>query len=52
MGRGILDTSTLSANDVTPIPGELAISVASLAELQFGVLIAKPPRRGRSISLG
>nr|WP_205809221.1 PIN domain-containing protein [Micromonospora sp. HNM0581] len=29
------------ANDVTPIPGELAISVASLAELQFGVLIAK-----------
>ena len=38
---GILDTSILIATDVTPIPGELAISVASLAELQFGVLIAK-----------
>lgn len=41
MSRGILDTSILIATDVTPIPGELAISVASLAELQFGVLIAK-----------
>jgi toxin FitB len=41
VSRGILDTSILIANDVTPIPGELAISVASLAELQFGVLIAK-----------
>ena len=41
MSRGILDTSILIANDVTPIPGELAISVASLAELQFGVLAAK-----------
>jgi hypothetical protein len=44
-----LDTSILIATDVTPIPGELAISMASLAELQFGVLIAKPPRRGRSV---
>lgn len=41
MSRGVLDTSILIATDVTPIPGELAISVASLAELQFGVLIAK-----------
>ncbi|MBN1170614.1 MAG: PIN domain-containing protein [Micromonosporaceae bacterium] len=41
MSRGILDTSILIATDVTPIPGELAISIASLAELQFGVLIAK-----------
>lgn len=41
MSRGILDTSVLIATDVTPIPGELAISIASLAELQFGVLIAK-----------
>ena len=39
--RGILDTSILIATDVAPIPGELAISVASLAELQFGVLVAK-----------
>lgn len=41
VSRGILDTSVLIATDVAPIPGELAISVASLAELQFGVLVAK-----------
>jgi hypothetical protein len=41
VSRGVLDTSLLIATDVTPIPGELAISVASLAELQFGVLVAK-----------
>ena len=41
VSRGVLDTSILIAADVTPIPGELAISVASLAELQFGVLIAR-----------
>ena len=41
MGRGILDTSVLIATDITPIPGELAISVISLAELHFGVLAAK-----------
>lgn len=41
VSRGILDTSVLIATDVTPVPGELAISVASLAELQFGVLVAK-----------
>ncbi|HEU4349901.1 MAG TPA: PIN domain-containing protein [Actinoplanes sp.] len=40
-GRGILDTSVLIAQDITPIPGELAISVVSIAELQFGVLVAK-----------
>lgn len=41
MSRGILDTSVLIANDITPIPGELAISAASIAELKFGVLVAK-----------
>lgn len=41
MTRGVLDTSILIATDVAPIPGELAISVASIAELQFGVLVAK-----------
>jgi predicted nucleic acid-binding protein len=41
VSRGVLDTSILIATDVSPIPGELAISVASLAELQFGVLVAK-----------
>jgi predicted nucleic acid-binding protein len=40
MSRGVLDTSVLIATDVTPIPGELAISIASIAELQFGVLVA------------
>ncbi|WP_250286407.1 MULTISPECIES: type II toxin-antitoxin system VapC family toxin [unclassified Frankia] len=41
MNRGILDTSVLVATDVAPIPGELAVSVISIAELQFGVLVAK-----------
>jgi toxin FitB len=41
VSRGVLDTSVLIATDVTPIPGELAISVASLAEFQFGVLVVK-----------
>ncbi|MEV6636798.1 PIN domain-containing protein [Actinoplanes sp. NPDC051470] len=41
MSRGILDTSVLIATGITPIPGEPAISMASLAELQFGVLVAK-----------
>lgn len=41
MNRGILDTSVLIATDITPIPGQLAISAVSLAELQFGVLVAK-----------
>ena len=39
--RSILDTSVLIAGDVAPIPGALAISAISLAELQFGVLVAK-----------
>ncbi len=41
MSRGILDTSVLIADDVIPIPGELAVSVASIAELHFGVLAAR-----------
>jgi hypothetical protein len=40
MSRGVLDTSVLIATDISPLPGELAISVVSLAELHFGVLIA------------
>ncbi len=49
MSRGILDTSVLIASDISPIPGELGISVASVAELHFGVLVAKTPevRAGR-----
>ena len=37
--KAILDTSVLLATNVAEIEGELAISVASLAELHFGVLI-------------
>jgi toxin FitB len=40
LSRGILDTSVLIADDVAALPGELAISVVSLAELHFGVLLA------------
>lgn len=39
--RGLLDTSVVIAEDVTPIPGLLAISAVTLAELHFGVLVAK-----------
>lgn len=39
--RSILDTSVLLGPAPTPIDGELAISSASLAELHFGVLVAR-----------
>jgi predicted nucleic acid-binding protein len=39
--RGILDTSVLLADEVAPIPGSLAISTITLAELHFGVLSAR-----------
>ena len=41
--RALLDTSVIIAGDVAPIPGVLAISAISLAELQFGVLVATTP---------
>jgi predicted nucleic acid-binding protein len=34
--RGLLDTSVLIAEDVSSLPGQLAISVISVAELHFG----------------
>jgi predicted nucleic acid-binding protein len=37
----VLDTSVLLASDLPPLAGELAISAASLAELHFGVLVAR-----------
>jgi hypothetical protein len=40
VSRGVLDTSVLIAEHMSPLPGELAISAASLAELHFGVLVA------------
>jgi predicted nucleic acid-binding protein len=39
--RAILDTSVVIADGVAPIPGVLAISAVTLAELHFGVLVAK-----------
>ena len=39
--RAVLDTSVILADAIAPIPGILAISAATLAELQFGVLVAK-----------
>ncbi len=39
--RAILDTSVVIADQVAPMPGVLAISAATLAELHFGVLVAK-----------
>jgi toxin FitB len=39
--RAILDTSVVIAGGVAPIPGVLAISAVTLAELHFGVLVAK-----------
>lgn len=41
--RALLDTSVIIAGDVAPIPGVLAISAISVAELQFGVLVATTP---------
>jgi predicted nucleic acid-binding protein len=39
--KAILDTSVVIATDLAPLEGELAISAISLAELHFGVLVAK-----------
>ncbi len=42
--RAVLDTSVVIAPDVGPLEGELAISAITLAELHFGVLVAREPR--------
>jgi toxin FitB len=39
--RAILDTSVVIATDVAALEGELAISAVTLAELHFGVLVAR-----------
>lgn len=36
-----MDTSVVIATDVPPLEGELAISAATVAELHFGVLVAR-----------
>lgn len=40
-GRAVLDTSVMVSTDVVPLPGQLAISAVTLAELHFGVLVAQ-----------
>lgn len=39
--RGLLDTSVVIAADIGDLPNESAISAATLAELHFGVHLAK-----------
>ena len=39
--RAVLDTSVVITRDLAPIPGVLAISTITVAELHFGVLVAK-----------
>ena len=41
--RAVLDTSVLVAGGIDALEGDLAISAASLAELHFGVLVARDP---------
>jgi predicted nucleic acid-binding protein len=43
--RTVLDTSVLIDPLTEPIEGEVAISAVSLAELHFGVLVAKTDRQ-------
>lgn len=39
--KALLDTSVVIATNVGPLDGDLAISAVTLAELHFGVLVAK-----------
>lgn len=52
--KSVLDTSVLLGPSPDPIDGELAISSATLAELHFGILIARsePVRAERLRRLG
>jgi predicted nucleic acid-binding protein len=43
--RAVLDTSVLIAGNLQALPGELAISSVSLAEIHFGVLVATDQQR-------
>ncbi|GAB7065920.1 type II toxin-antitoxin system VapC family toxin [Mycobacterium hodleri] len=39
--KAILDTSVVIATDLQPLEGALAVSAITMAELHFGVLVAK-----------
>lgn len=43
--KSVLDTSVLIAYSLNPIDGDIAISMISIAELQFGVLVAPDDER-------
>lgn len=43
--KGVLDTSVVIAEDAGDLPDEAAISAATLAELHFGVHLAKDEER-------
>lgn len=42
--RGVLDTSVVIASEVSALPEEAAISAATIAELHFGVHLARTDR--------
>lgn len=46
--KSVLDTSVLIAESLEPIDGDIAISMISVAELQFGVLVAPDDERRAS----
>ena len=46
--KSVLDTSVLIAESLEPIDGDIAISMISVAELQFGVLVAPDDERQAS----
>ncbi|MGB7508228.1 twitching motility protein PilT [Mycobacterium colombiense] len=39
--KAILDTSVVIATDLQPLEGDLAVSAITMAEIHFGVLVAK-----------
>jgi predicted nucleic acid-binding protein len=50
--RSLLDTSVLIAGGIGSLEGDLAISAVSLAEIHFGVLVARDEReRARRLLL-
>jgi toxin FitB len=46
--KSVLDTSVLIADSLEQIEGDIAISMISIAELQFGVLVAPDDERRAS----
>lgn len=46
--RGVLDTSVVIAREVSALPEEAAISAATIAELHFGVHLARTDRERRA----